>query len=76
MRGEPSELQLWREIYKKYYQANRFAFFIDNQQAVPFPLDQKKPLNTAVAYFCQGNTCLAPIQNLKEFEYELRRNEN
>jgi len=75
VRAKQNELHSWQEISKRYFTPNRLIFCIDNVEILSPPLDSKQPEDEAIAYLCQGFECKLPIQNLQEFENELRTNQ-
>jgi uncharacterized protein YyaL (SSP411 family) len=75
VRGDLLSLDAWQQVYKKYFTPNRLVFFVDSTHQLPPPLDQKILAQQVVAYYCIGQHCLAPLENLQEFEDALRSNQ-
>jgi len=63
IRGEPAELELLKKEMGKRYTPRRQSYFIPvGEQNLPAGLKDKKPVDTPVAYLCEGMTCLSPIK--------------
>ncbi len=65
VRGTPSELATWQVAIDDVHAAGRVSFFIPaDTDDLPGLLAERRPRSTAVAYYCEGTTCRAPITEL------------
>ena len=63
VRGQQNELIRWRKELAGVYQPRQQTFFIDNDtQNLPDAIAAKSPMDTAVAYVCEGMTCSEPVR--------------
>jgi hypothetical protein len=73
LRGEASELELWRSEVDKLYDPRRLIIAVPSTaQEVPGALAQKRALGGAVAYACRGMTCSPPMLTLGELVRSLK----
>lgn len=66
LRGDKTELIKWQQIINSQYLPRTYCFAISNDATINECLADKKPMNTACAYICEGTKCLPPVISADE----------
>jgi uncharacterized protein YyaL (SSP411 family) len=67
LRGDPDVVGEWQRYVNAGYNPSRTCFAIPgNEESLPGLLQQRVPVDDAVAYVCQGTVCQTPLTSLEE----------
>lgn len=68
------ESNSWQKACNEHYQLKRLVFAIPNSiDSLPGNLDEKKAMDTSIAFYCTGTQCAAPITDIEALKDLLQK---
>ncbi|MDQ1363475.1 MAG: uncharacterized protein QG652_1336 [Pseudomonadota bacterium] len=72
LRGDTDKTGIWQQAINQYYLPRTLCFVIPSGIILDKSLADKKPVNDACAYICEGTRCLPAVTTLEELINHIR----